>query len=238
MAKSDSAGSLRGVILDVDGTLIDSNDAHAKAWQDALREQDIEISFEAVRPLIGMGGDKLLPTLTGVEEDTSLGKRISERRSAIFRERYLPHLQAFPDTRELLESFKDRGLKLAVATSAKDEDAKAIFRRIGIEDLLDSSTSSDDADASKPDPDIVEAAIKKIGLPRETLIMLGDTPYDMEAATRAKVRFVAVECGGWEKSEFPDAEAVYKSPQDLLARLDDSPFHTSSDRKLQDVGAA
>ncbi|HEX8091500.1 MAG TPA: HAD hydrolase-like protein, partial [Blastocatellia bacterium] len=105
-------GQIQGVILDVDGTLVDSNDAHARAWVDALAEHDIKVEFEKVRPLVGMGGDKLLPEISGIEDDTPEGERISKRRGEIFKQRYLPTLKAFPSTRELLQRMHDEGLKL------------------------------------------------------------------------------------------------------------------------------
>src|SRR5437764_5274058 len=106
---------IQGVILDVDGTLVDSNDAHAKAWVEAMAQYGYKVAFDKVRPLIGMGGDKVLPETVGLEKDSEEGKRISQRRKEIFKERYLPNLHAFPGARELLEQMRKRGLKLAIA---------------------------------------------------------------------------------------------------------------------------
>src|SRR5215216_3989984 len=108
--------SVKGVILDVDGTLVDSNDAHAHAWVEALAEFGIQVEFEKVRSLIGMGGDKLLPEVSGISEETPEGKQISKRRSEIFKERYLPNIKPFPKTKELLRRMRDDGLKLVVAS--------------------------------------------------------------------------------------------------------------------------
>lgn len=214
----------RAVLLDIDGTLIDSNDAHAHAWVDVGREFGHEIGYAHVRRLIGMGGDKVLPEVAGLEEDSDEGQRIKERRGEIFRERYLPSLRAFPRARELLQRFRDEGLTLVVATSASKDDMDALLRQAGIHDLIEEKASSSDAEESKPDPDIVQAALKSGDVEPGQALMLGDTPYDVEAAGRAGVRCVALRCGGWGDAELGDAVAVYDDPADLLARYADSPF--------------
>ena len=215
---------IRGIILDIDGTLVDSNDAHAKAWVEAFAEHHIHVAFEQVRPLIGMGGDKLLPKVANVSEDTPLGKAIGERRGEIFKTRYLPHIKAFPSTRELLLRVRDDGLKLAVASSAKEEELKPLLKIAGIEDLIEEKTSSDDADHSKPAPDIVKAALDGAGLAADEALMLGDTPYDIESASRAGVKVIAFRSGGWDDAHLAEAIAIYDDPADLLAHYDESPI--------------
>ena len=215
---------IRAAILDVDGTLIDSNDAHAAAWVDVCREFGRDPDFHHVRRLIGMGGDKVLPELTGVEEDTDEGKAINERRGEIFRERYLDTLKPFPDARALLERMKAAGLALVVASSASKEDLGSLLERAGVHDLIEEKTSSSDAEESKPEPDIVEAALRSAGVEADEAVMLGDTPYDVEASRRAGVPCVAVRCGGWGDADLADAIALYDDPADLLRRFDESPF--------------
>lgn len=215
---------VKAVLLDVDGTLIDSNDAHAHAWVEAGRAFGHAIDYPRVRRLIGMGGDKVLPELTGVEEDTEEGRRIQERRGEIFRERYLPSLEPFPRARELLQRLRADGYTLVVATSASTEDMDALLEQAGIADLVEKRTSSSDADESKPDPDIVQAALKSAGARPDEALMLGDTPYDVQASGRAGVRCVALRCGGWGDEALGGAVAVYDDPADLLARYDASPF--------------
>lgn len=215
---------IEAVLLDIDGTLVDSNDAHAKAWLDALAEFGLQAEFEAVRCRIGMGGDKLLPEVTGVAEESELGQRISGRRSEIFRSRYLPKLQAFPGAKELLRRMNDEGLRLVVATSAKEEELKGLLRVLESEHLLDGQTSSDDAEESKPDPDIVVAALEQAGCPPERVLMLGDTPYDAQAAARAGVGLVGFRCGGWTDERLQPSVEVYDGPQDLLERYTESPL--------------
>ncbi len=214
----------RAVILDVDGTLVDSNDAHAAAWIDALREAGRDVPFEKVRRLIGMGGDKLVPEVVGLAEDTPEGKRIAERRKEIFKTRYLPDLGPFPDTDKLLHRMHETGLKLVVASSAAADELEQLLEIAGATDLVEKRTSSSDAEHSKPDPDIVQVALESAGVDPSEAIMLGDTPYDIQAATKAGVRLVAVRCGGWDDDDLKGAIAIYDAPADLLAHYDTSPF--------------
>ena len=215
----------RVVLLDIDGTLIASNDAHARAWLASLAEFGYVVAFERIRPLIGMGGDKILPELVGLDPDSTEAQRMSERRGEMFRTRELPHLKATPGARDLLLRFRADGYELAVATSAKAADVKATLEQAGVADLIETATSSDDAERSKPDPDIVRAALQRLKRPASHAVMLGDTPYDIEAATRARVRIVALRCGGWWSDEsLSGADAIYDDPAALLARYDDSIF--------------
>lgn len=209
---------VRGVLLDIDGTLVDSNDAHARAWVEVLAERGVQVAREEARRLIGMGGDKVLPRLADIDAESPEGEAIGARRTEIFRERYLPKLQAFPAARELVAHMRSLGLTLVVATSAKREELAPLLAIAGITDLIDGATSSDDAARSKPDPDIVQGAVARSGFEADELVMLGDTPYDVEAATRAGVRVVAFRCGGWNDRSLVGAAAVYDGPADLLNR--------------------
>ena len=211
----------RGIILDVDGTLIDSNDAHARAWVEAGEALGYAIAYDEVRPLIGMGGDRVTPMVAGVEEDSEEGSALAEARGQIFRRRYLPGLEPFPRVRELLQRLRDDGFTLVVASSASEEDLGGLLEKAGVADLMDGATSSDDAEESKPEPDIVEAAISRAGLPRDRLLMIGDTPYDVEAARRARVRIIGVRCGGWGDEDLDGAVAVAADPADLLERYEE-----------------
>jgi HAD superfamily hydrolase (TIGR01549 family) len=222
--------ALRTVLLDVDGTLIDSNDAHARAWVDSLAAHGYVVPFETIRPLIGKGGDKILPEVTGLDPDSGEAERMSQTRSQIFLERELPTLRATRGARALLEHMRARGFELVVATSAKEDEVEAILTQAGVADLIQAASSSDDAERSKPDPDIIRAALRKAGRPAAHSAMLGDTPYDVEAAARARVPAVALRCGGWWSDDaFSDAAAVYDDPADLLAHFDESPFASGGD---------
>ena len=211
----------RGIILDVDGTLIDSNDAHARAWVEAGARLGHPIAFEEVRALIGMGGDKVTPIVAGVEEDSPEGEALAEARGEIFRRDHLPGLEPFPGVRALLQRLADDGFDLVVASSASEEDLGLLLEKAGVADLIRSATSSSDAEESKPDPDIVEAAIRRARPGRDRLLMIGDTPYDVEAARRARVPIVAVRCGGWGDADLAGAVTTAADPAELLERYEE-----------------
>lgn len=215
---------IRAILLDVDGTLLDSNDAHAHAWVDALKAHGYSADFAQIRRLIGMGGDKLLPQVAGIEEDSAEGKPIVETRKRILKETYIPHLRPTPGARALLQRIQQDGLQLVVATSSNPQDLEDLLKAAQVDDLIQEAASSGDADNSKPDPDIVHAALEKAGCDPEETIMLGDTPYDVEAAGKAGVPIIAVRSGGWNDADLAGAVAVYDDPADLLAHYDDSPL--------------
>jgi HAD superfamily hydrolase (TIGR01509 family) len=208
--------ALRAVLLDVDGTLLDSNDAHALAWTEALAAHGLVRPLSEVRSLIGMGGDKLLAKLAELDADSDLGKSISKRRAAIFAKTYLPRLRAFPGARALLERLRDRGIARVVATSAPGAELDALLDQADLRDLVDDAATSTDADRSKPDPDILQAAIARTSASPAEIVMLGDTPYDALAAHRAGVRAVGVRCGGWGDAELARCERIYDDPAAIL----------------------
>jgi HAD superfamily hydrolase (TIGR01509 family) len=203
-----------GVIFDVDGTLVDSNDAHARAFVEAFREAHHQVEFADARRLIGKGSDKLVPELIGRYDEA-----IVERKKAIFRTRYLPGLRAFPGVAELLATLKGRGCRLAVASSAAKDELDALLEVAKARPYFERTTDADDAAASKPDPDIVAAALDALGLPAQRCVMVGDTPYDAQAAQRAGIDFIGVRCGGWGERDLEPAIAVYDDPADFASRL-------------------
>jgi HAD superfamily hydrolase (TIGR01509 family) len=213
---------LEGVIFDVDGTLVDSNDAHAQSWVDTFAEAGYNVPFDVVRPLIGMGADKLLPKTIGVRNDSDQGKGLTSRRSEIFRQRYLPHLRPLRGSRALVLRVRSDGLKPIVATSAKDEELKELLKAAEVADLFETRATASDAKRSKPDPDIVHAAIGESGSQPGNLVMIGDTPYDVEASIKAKVRVMAFRSGGWSDADLKGAVEIYDGPADLLQRYDSS----------------
>lgn len=221
----------RAVIFDVDGTLVDSNDAHAAAWQDVLREYEITRDFASIRRLIGMGGDKLLPALTGISTESELGRRIVDRRERRFHDHYLTQIRAFPGVRALFLRIARDGFRIGIASSAKQEELDRLLAIAGVADLVERQTSSDDVDASKPDPDAVHAALAKLGVAPNAATMVGDTPYDIEAAARAEVPAIAVRCGGWGDAELAAARAIYDDPADLLARYTPALFGGAPDSR-------
>ncbi len=227
----NSPGSRRidGVILDVDGTLVDSNRLHAQAWFDAFREADLDGGTVAdIQRLIGMGSDKLLPQAVGISAETPEGKRLSARRSELFERLYLPTVRALPGASALVETLRDRGLRLAVASSAKPDELAALLGIAGVPWLRDDATSADEVEASKPDPDVVNAALAELNLPPDRVAFLGDTPYDVEAGLRAGVTVIGVRSGGWDEIGLRGATAVYRDAEDLRLRLDESPLASGS----------
>jgi HAD superfamily hydrolase (TIGR01509 family) len=229
-------GKIKGIIFDIDGTLLDSNDAHAKAWQEACLRHGFAIDFETIRNAIGMGSDQLLPAICGVDSESKMGKALSDAKGEIFEAKYLQSLLPFPNARELAENLANRGLLLAVASSAGKEELSVFLRRIGIASLLESKTSADDIENSKPEPDVVLAALQKLSLTPNEAIMIGDTPYDISAAEKAGVSTIAVRCGGWKDRDLRGASAIYDDPSDLLAKLETSPIffnQTESELRFQ-----
>ena len=222
--QSAPARPWRAVILDMDGTLIDSNAAHVHAWVEALREHGHELSEQDIWPWVGMGGDNLLPAAVKISKQSPEGKAIAERRGEIFRSKYLPHLKPFPAVRPLLERMKADGLRLAIATSSPEDEVKKAIDILGIEDLLEETTSASDAAKSKPDPDVVQAALDRLKLKAGEVLMLGDTPYDIQAAGKVGIGVLAFLCGGFKDEDLKDALAIYDGAADLLARYDDSPL--------------
>ena len=221
----------RAVLFDVDGTLIDSNDQHARAWVAALAEAGHSVPFERVRPLIGMGGDKVLPALVpGLEEDSPEGKAIGEARKRIFKEHELDTIPPTRGARELLEAVRARGVRVVVATSAQKSEIDGLLARGDLGPLVDVAATGDDAEDSKPDPDIIGAALKKANVAAADAVMVGDTQYDVEAAHRAGVQCVALLCGGNDPVTLRAADAVYADPAELTAALDRPPFAWATGR--------
>ena len=206
-------------LFDVDGTLIDSNAAHAETWTQALREHGIATDIATVRSLIGMGGDKLLPRAADIEEDSPQGRVIVARKKALFSER-LPSLRPTRGARALVEFLHRRDVDLVIATSAGDDEMQALLEQAGVDDLIPLRTSKDDAAESKPDPDIVHAAMRRSRACTDTTVMIGDTPYDVEAAARAGGGTIALRCGGyWRDEDRQSARAIFDDPAALLGHL-------------------
>ena len=212
----------RGVIFDIDGTLVDSNDGHARAWVSAFADAGITVGFGQVRPLIGMGGDQLVPRVSGIGKDDPRYQPLSDGWKRHFQEDELPTIQAQPGVRALLEALQARGMKLIVGTSADETLVQGLLKIADAEDILTEYTTSSDVEASKPEPDIVQAAVSKLGLEPGEVLMVGDTPFDVESARKAGVDTVALRCGGDDR--FEGAVVVYDSPEDWLKHLDEVPL--------------
>jgi HAD superfamily hydrolase (TIGR01549 family) len=214
----------KSVLLDIDGTLLDSNAAQAHAWEDAFAERDYNIPFESIYPLVGMGGDKVLQQLVpGLSDKEGIGQELTKRRKEIFRQRYLSTVQPTPGGREFVQRIKEAGMQTVVATSAEGDELQALLKAADVDDLIEEQANSSDAEGSKPEPDIVQAALEKSGSSPEESIMVGDTPFDIESATKAGVAAIAFRSGGHD-ADLNGAVAVYDDPADLLAHWDESPL--------------
>src|ERR1700683_1118311 len=216
---------IRGALFDVDGTLINSVDQHAGAWRDAFREFGFKVTKAQVRSQVGKGADQFLPVFLSQEEIKKIGKMLAKRRKAIFTRKYFPKVKPFPKVRELLERVDKHGIKTVLASSAAKDELKKYVKLAGIGDLIDGATSSDDAEKSKPHPDIFKAALKKLGrMKKKEVVVVGDSPYDAEGAKRAGLKSIGLLSGGFTKSQLRRAGAsqIFKDAADLLKRFDRS----------------
>ena len=211
----------KAVIFDVDGTLVDTVDAHAESWRRAFSAFSREFGFDEIRQQIGKGGDQLLPVFLSEREVDEEGDRIEAFRSDFFKREFLANVHGFPAVRELFDRLIDDGKTVALGSSAKGEELAAYKKVARIDDLELVGVSSDDAERSKPHPDIFHAALDRLSLPAANVIVVGDTPYDAEAAAKAGIRMVAVRCGGFDDASLRQAGAmeVYDDPEHILSSL-------------------
>jgi HAD superfamily hydrolase (TIGR01509 family) len=218
---------IKAAIFDIDGTLIDTVDLHAEAWVEALKHFGFEIAFQDLRSQIGKGGDQILHGLLPPDVIEERGDAIKDFRSDLFKREYLHRARAFPGVRELFERVRVTGQKAVLASSGNADEVEEYKEIAGIADLIDSATSSDDAERSKPFPDIFEAALAKLApLTPSEAVVIGDTPYDAEAARKAQMKSIGVLSGGFSEQALRDAgcTAVYRDVEDLLRNYDSSPL--------------
>jgi len=216
--------ALKAVFFDIDGTLIDSNDAHTRAWIETLQGHGRSVSYDQVRRLIGKGSDKVFAELLGIASDSALAKQITKDRTQLLLGSYIPKLAPTPGARSLVQRMRSEGLRLVIASSS-GEELPALLAQADLQDLLDTAVSSDEVKESKPDGDIIEVALKKAGVQRGEAVMVGDTPYDIAAARAAGVRGIALRCGGyWDDGAFSEAAAIFDDPAALLRHWAASPL--------------
>lgn len=217
--------ALDAVIFDLDGTLIDSNDLHVAAWERAFARYGYKIARDRIAIEVGKGGDTLVPAILGPETDETDGEKLREAEPEEFekiaREKGIP---VFPGSRELLAELRGRGIKTVLATSSGGKQLKVSESISGfkVSELVDCIVNSDDTESSKPAPDLVHAAVGKLGMTPAQCAMVGDTPYDAEASKHAGVVCLGVTCGGRPATDLfrAGARAVWRDPADLLAHLD------------------
>lgn len=214
---------LRAAVFDVDGTLVDTVDLHARAWQDAFRKWGKDVEFIEVRSQIGKGGDQILPMFFAPDEVKRFGEEMSEWRGEHFKSVYLPQAKPFPKTRELFSVLRDRGVKLALASSAKEDELESYKKLANIADLIDAETNADEVEKTKPHPDIFAVTTEKLGVQPKDAIAVGDSPFDAQSAGKIGLLTVGMLCGGFPEELLRAAGAVeiYRDPEDLLGHVDE-----------------
>ena len=215
---SKGAEMIQGVMFDVDGTLVDSVDLHARAWKDAFQRFGRDVPFEDVRRQIGKGADQLLPVFFSNEELSEFGVQLEEYRAELFKQAYLPRVTAFPKVRELFRKIVGDGKRIVLASSGSKEEIAHYKKLARIEDLVAAETSADDVERSKPYPDIFAVALSRLGINNDEAFVVGDTPYDAEAATKLGLETIGLLCGGFLKEDLLQAGcfAIYRDPEELL----------------------
>jgi HAD superfamily hydrolase (TIGR01509 family) len=207
-------------ILDIDGTLLDTNYQHALAWYRAFRRHGVVLPVWRIHRHIGMGGDQLLPALSSEQFEREHGEQVREDEKALYGE-MIEEVEPMRDARALIEQLSQRGHTVLLASSAKAEEVEHYLDLLDARELADGWTTSADVESTKPEPDLVHAALQKAEAAAVDAVMVGDTPYDVEAAARAGVPTIAVLTGGFSEAELREAGAVqvFESVGELLARL-------------------
>ncbi|MDP9884163.1 HAD superfamily hydrolase (TIGR01509 family) [Sinomonas atrocyanea] len=217
------ATSLRGVLFDVDGTLVDSTYFHTLAWWHGFRRFGHDVRMNEIHRLVGMGGQKIVERLLGPDRDASQDSEIMDTHAAVF-STFWPHLRPFDGARELLGRCKEAGLAVVLASSAREQDLTVLRSVVDAEGSVDAATSSADADEPKPAPDILEAALRAVGLEASEVVFVGDAVWDVQASSALGIPTIGLSCGGYSAAELEEAGAaeVFASPRDLMDAFGDS----------------
>ncbi len=212
-------------IVDIDGTLVDSNYLHALAWQRALREHGAHVPAWRIHRHVGMGGDQIVTALTDDDFEREYGDEVRERESDLFAE-VMSEVEPLPGARDLLARLSEAGETVVLASSARAEEVDHYIEVLGANDVADGWTTSADVDSTKPEPDLIHAALERVDGSSENAVMIGDTTWDCKAASRAGVRSIGVLSGGFSQEELVEAgaEQVFVDARELLARIDETPF--------------
>jgi HAD superfamily hydrolase (TIGR01509 family) len=212
-------------ILDIDGTLVDTNYQHAIAWYRAFRQHGIVLPIWRIHRHIGMGGDQLVAALTDDRTEREKGDDIRAAEKTLYFQ-LIEEVQPMAGSRELIERLKERGHAVVLASSAKADEVDHYLDLLDARELADAWTTSADVESTKPAPDLVSAALERAGGSPEDAVMVGDTTWDVEAAAKAGVPTLAVRTGGFAVAELEEAgaKAVFESVVELCERLDQTPF--------------
>jgi HAD superfamily hydrolase (TIGR01549 family) len=211
---------LKAIIFDVDGTLVDSNDIHARCWIEAFEQFGKHFAWDVVRNQIGKGGDLLVPDLLNAREMRKFGEQLKTYRTKLYKDKYLKDVKPFPRVRELFETLHGRGIKLALGSSSNQDEVQYYTALLGAGDLVEGSTSKHDAELSKPSPEIFQAALEKLGTAASNTLTVGDTPYDILASHRASLAIAAVLSGGFDRELLTKAEFLFDDVGELGREID------------------
>lgn len=216
---------IEAVLFDLDGTLVDSNEQHVNAWAFAFREEGHPQELDDIRAQIGKGGDLLVPEILP-DVDDAIRKRISKRHGEHFKDLYLDNVRAFDGASDLIRRVHASGRKVVLASSAKQDELEHYVGLLGIEACLAATTSIDDVETSKPEPDIFGAALERIGGEPSRSLVVGDTIYDVDAALRAGIAAVGVTSGPFDEGQLKDAGAIatFSGVAAILRDFDRSPL--------------
>ncbi|MDD7834157.1 MULTISPECIES: HAD family hydrolase [Paenarthrobacter] len=219
---SSESAKTRGVLFDVDGTLIDSSYFHAMAWWQAFRREGFDVEMSAIHRCVGMGGDRLIQSLVP-DSTEELQEALKSSHSAVF-STFWPALRTFDAARDLLAACSEAGLAVGLASSAQDRDLEVSRKLLDAGSSIDAWTSSNDAKESKPAPDILEACLEKLRLTPKDVVFVGDAVWDVKAGAAIGIPVIALTCGGISAAELRDAGAaeVYDNPRHLLENLEGS----------------
>ncbi|MEQ8998360.1 MAG: HAD family hydrolase [Coleofasciculus sp. B1-GNL1-01] len=217
----------KAVIFDVDGTLVDSVDLHAQAWVEAFKQFGYDVPYDKIRHQIGKGSDYIIPVFISQAEFERLGEDIANYRKDFYQKNLLSQVRPFEGVRQLFKRLKSDGKQVALASSARTKTLNYYKELLEIEDLVDGATSRDDVEKPKPNPDIFQAALAKLdGVTPQEAIVVGDSPYDAQAACKINLDVIGVLCGGFSAAELKEAGCmrVYQNPADLLDNYHQSPL--------------
>ena len=209
---------IEAVIFDIDGTLVDSVDFHARAWHETFKHFGRDVAYEKVRHQIGKGGDQYLPVFLSEKEIREMGAEIEKFRGDLFKEQYLERVRPFPQVRELCERLQQDGKRVALASSGNGAEVDHYVKLAGIGELVEAQMTKSNVKHSKPRPDVFVGALNLLHLPADETIVIGDTPYDVQAAKNIELRTIGLLCGGFSEDELRAAGAIsiYRDPADLL----------------------
>jgi len=217
---------IRAVIFDLDGTVVDSNELHVDAWAETFQHYGKDFPRARLHQQIGKGGDKYLPEFLTEAELREFGEELEAFRADLFQRDYLQRVRPFPKVKELFARIRDDGKRIALASSGNETEVEHYVKLAELGDLIESRTSKSEVEHSKPSPDVFTSALHLLGLSPQEAIVVGDTPYDIQAAKKLELPTIALLCGGFGEDELraSGAVAIYRDPADLLENYFRSPL--------------